>query len=216
MTEKNKGSELGFLLRKRLKEQSLSLRKFSELTDIDPATVSRIMNGKRKATPDHLQRFADCLAVPASDLFIAAGYPIKPHPSDFHTSIDHIQDFLESSDIHYEKFSEESVQQELAKYEQYAQTEEGKETILQRFEDKLQKVSSLGPFIHYLKMMYEQFRANKGTPVERALIGSALIYFILPVDCIPDYIFPIGYIDDAIAVQLVVHSLKNRNSQMIK
>jgi uncharacterized membrane protein YkvA (DUF1232 family) len=35
-------------------------------------------------------------------------------------------------------------------------------------------------------------------------MGSALLYFILPVDVIPDYIFPIGYLDDAIAVQLVL------------
>ncbi|MEH7609111.1 DUF1232 domain-containing protein [Priestia megaterium] len=33
------------------------------------------------------------------------------------------------------------------------------------------------------------------------------MYFILPTDIIPDYVFPIGYLDDAIAVQLVMNQL---------
>lgn len=41
-------------------------------------------------------------------------------------------------------------------------------------------------------------------------MGSALIYFILSVDVIPDYIFPIGYLDDAVAVQLVLNALMKR------
>jgi uncharacterized membrane protein YkvA (DUF1232 family) len=55
--------------------------------------------------------------------------------------------------------------------------------------------------------MYTKYLSKKGTTRELALIGSALIYFILPVDVIPDYIFPIGYIDDTIAVQIVTNLL---------
>nr|WP_275949849.1 DUF1232 domain-containing protein [Oceanobacillus jordanicus] len=38
-------------------------------------------------------------------------------------------------------------------------------------------------------------------------MGGALLYFVLTLDLIPDYLFPIGYIDDAIAVQLTVSML---------
>ena len=209
MSDKHKANNLSQLLKKLLKERSLSMRKFSELTEIDPATLSRIINGKRKATPEHLQRFADSFEVPISELFAAAGFPIQPEKSELQASIDNIQGYLESSDLHYKKFSLESLKQELAKYEQYSQTEEGKETIFHRFQEKIKKVNSIGPFIDHLKDMYENFRQNKGTPIEIALIGSALIYFILPVDCIPDYIFPIGYLDDAIVVKLIAQSLQN-------
>ncbi|MGE8206568.1 DUF1232 domain-containing protein [Heyndrickxia sp. NPDC080065] len=211
MSEESKNNNLGLMLKELLKNRSLSMRKLSQLTDIDTATISRIINGKRKANPEHLQKFAECLKVPMSDLFIAAGYPIEQNQemdqSDIHTSIDSIQNFLESSNLYDKTFSIVSVEQELAKYKQYTQTEEGKETILNKFEEKLQKVGSIGPFISNLKEMYEKFRLNKGTAVELALIGSALIYFILPVDVIPDYIFPVGYLDDAIAVKLVLNLL---------
>lgn len=41
-------TELGLLLEKSMKERSLSLRRLSELTNIDKATLSRIKTGKRR------------------------------------------------------------------------------------------------------------------------------------------------------------------------
>lgn len=207
MFEEKQIRHFGLMLKELLKERSLSIRKFSELTKVDTATISRIINGKRKATPDHLQRFADCLEIPTSELFVAAGYLMDQKQSNIQTSIESIQDFLNSSNFYTKKFSAESVEQELARYEQFSQTEEGKEIILQKFEDKLQKTDSIGPFINQLKDMYKKFLSKKTTTRELALIGSALIYFILPVDVIPDYLFPLGYIDDAMAVQIVTNLL---------
>ncbi|WP_343770096.1 YkvA family protein [Oceanobacillus oncorhynchi] len=40
-------------------------------------------------------------------------------------------------------------------------------------------------------------------------MGGVLLYFITPVDVVPDYIFPIGYMDDAIAVQIALKKLSN-------
>lgn len=214
MSEMRNSSKLGLLLKELLKEQSLSMRKLSELTEIDTATISRIINNKRKANPEHLQKFADCLNVPVADLFVAAGYSIDQRPenrhSDIHSSIDSIQNILESSDLYNNKFTIESVEQQLTNYQQYSQTEEGKDTILKSFGDKLMKVGSIGPFINHLKDLFERFRLKRGTPVELVIIGSALIYFITSVDVIPDYIFPIGYLDDAIAVNLVLNLLSTK------
>jgi uncharacterized membrane protein YkvA (DUF1232 family)/plasmid maintenance system antidote protein VapI len=213
MSEGTERSNLGLLLKKLLKEKSLSMRKLSSLTEIDTATISMIVNGKRKANPKHLQKFADCLGIPIADLFVAAGYSIETkqeEQSDIHVSINNIEHLLESSQLYDQKFSIANVEQQLANYEQYSQTEEGKETIEKGFTEKIQKVSSIGPFINDLKELYERFTKKKGTPVELALMGSALIYFILSVDVIPDYIFPIGYLDDAVAVQLVLNSLLKR------
>ena len=53
MAEEKLDEKLGLYLKKMLQEHSLSMRKFSELTDIDTATISRIINGKRKANPAH-------------------------------------------------------------------------------------------------------------------------------------------------------------------
>ena len=215
MHENTKDNRIGLLLKDLLKEKSLSMRKLSELTEIDTATISRIINGKRKATPDHLQKFSECLNVPLDVLFTAAGYLQEPkqkkvYSKDINASIEYIQNYLETSDQLNEKFSIENVESELAKYEQFSQTEEGKETILNGFEDKVKKLGGMGPFIGKLQQMYKNFCSMKATPTQLAVLGSALLYFILPVDVIPDYILPVGYLDDAIAVQLVlVDSRKN-------
>jgi uncharacterized membrane protein YkvA (DUF1232 family) len=211
MAEKRNSTTRGLLLRELLKERSLSMRKFSELTGIDKATISRIINDKRKATPQHLEKFADCLRVPLINLFEAAGYPIEQKQeksnSDIHTSVDAIQAFLKSSNVYDNQFSMADVEQKLENYGLYAQTEEGKNTILKGFDEKIQNVGSIGPFISKLKELYEKFTLGKGTLFELTLIGSTLLYFIIPVDVIPDYLFPIGYLDDAIAVQLTTNAL---------
>ncbi|MGG4267696.1 helix-turn-helix domain-containing protein [Peribacillus simplex] len=214
MSDQLKNGKLGLLLKELLKERSLSMRKLSEFTNIDTATISRIINGKRRANPEHLQKFADCLDIPIADLFVAAGYDIDQRQeqqySDIHSSIDSIQSILESSELYNKTFTIESVEEQLTKYQLYSCTEEGKETILNGFEKKLMKVGSIGPFISQLKEMFERFRLRNGTSAELAIIGSALIYFIISVDVIPDYIFPIGYLDDAIAVKLVLNSLSTK------
>ena len=205
-------NNLGSTLKELLKERSLSMRKLSALTDIDTATISRIINGKQKANLQHLQKFSECLEVPLAELFESSGLPIEQNKqekqqSDIHTSFEIIQGFLNSSNLYDSQFSIERVEQKLVNYGQFSQTEEGKDTIHKRFEEKLQKVEGIGPFINQLKELYDTFRHGKGNSHELILIGSVLLYFIIPVDVIPDYIFPIGYLDDAIAVKLILNSL---------
>jgi len=211
MAEKKENTTLGLLLKELLKERSLSMRKFSELTGIDTATISRIINNKRKATPQHLEKFADCLGVPFINLFEAAGYPIEQRQeesqSDIHTSVDAIQTFLKASNVYDNQFSVQDVEKKLDDYGLFAQTEEGRNTIHKSFNEKIQSVGSVGPFISKLKELYVKFTTDKGTLLELTIIGSVLLYFIIPVDVIPDYLFPIGYLDDAIAVQLTAKSL---------
>lgn len=211
MPKKGVNNELGLMLRRLLDERSLSMRKFAEMTKIDTATISRIINGKREANMQHLQEFSACLDVPLTEMLNAAGYDIGKRQedafSDIHTSVDVIKTYLQSSNLYDKDFTIDEVDQKLSDYGHYSQTEEGKETILNDFENKLQKVGSIGPFINHLKELYEKFLQRKGTSYELAIIGSVLLYFIIPVDAIPDYIFPIGYIDDAIAVQMTLNSL---------
>jgi uncharacterized membrane protein YkvA (DUF1232 family)/antitoxin component HigA of HigAB toxin-antitoxin module len=211
MTEEDTNNGIGLLLKALLKQRSLSMKKFSELTDIDTATISRIINGKRKATLNHLQKFADCLEVSITELFAAAGYPIETnkemHLDDIHSTINDIQEILKKSNIHNEAFTIDSVKQKLDSYTKYAQTNEGKGIILRNFEKKVQQVGCIGPFIDHLKDMFLKFSRMQGSPYELALIGGALLYFISPIDVIPDYLFPIGYLDDALVIKLVLDLL---------
>lgn len=211
-----KDQNLGLLLKALLKERSLSMRKLSALTGIDTATISRIANGRQQAKPNHLQKFAHHLGVPTNKLFKAAGFDVEVQQdeqhSDIHASVDTIQEVLVSSNLLDQHYTTERVQQELAKYEQYALTKEGQKMILEEFQTKVDQVRGAGPFIDQLRHMYERFCKNTVTTKERALLGSSLLYFILSTDIIPDYVFPFGYLDDAIAVQLVLNRLSQMNN----
>ncbi len=202
-----KSNEIGQLLKNMLKERSLSMRKFSQMTEIDTAIISKIINGKRKATPEHLERFAENLEVSISRLYEAAGYLVDPKQTELNESISEIQVILESTQLVDKEFRLEDVKRELDKYEQLSQTEEGAEIIRNKFEGKVEKVGSIGPFILYLKEIYEKFSLKRGTKLELALMGGALLYFIAAVDCIPDYVFPVGYIDDALVINWVMNGL---------
>ncbi|MFB8735547.1 YkvA family protein [Bacillus sp. SL00103] len=47
-------------------------------------------------------------------------------------------------------------------------------------------------FERHVQLIYDRTRYFSRINAD----GGALLYFIMPVDLIPDYIFPIGYIDD--------------------
>lgn len=211
MSDKKKEPELGPTLKSLLKGRSLSMRKLSLLTGIDTATISRIANGKQQAKPDHLQQFAVHLGVPTEQLFQAAGFDVgsrqSEQGSDIYASVESIKDVLLSSNLFDQQFTTELVFKELSKYEQYAMTEEGQRIIVGDFPTKVDSVNGAGPFIDELRQLYELYCREDTAPERRAIAGSALLYFILSADIIPDYVFPLGYLDDAIAVQIVTGRL---------
>ncbi|USG63298.1 DUF1232 domain-containing protein [Brevibacillus ruminantium] len=216
MTVDNQRVDLGHIIKSLLKKHSLSMRKLSTLTGIDTATISRIVNGKQQAKLDHLKLFATHLNVPLSKLLQAAGFEVESSSegggTELHASIDAIQEVLVSSNFFDRQFTTERVEKELTRYEKYALTEEGNRLIHAEFAAKVEQVSGAGPFIEQLRTMYELYTKAGTTDHVRALLGSALLYFILSTDIIPDYIFPIGYLDDAIAVQLVLNRLEQLQS----
>jgi curved DNA-binding protein CbpA len=50
-------------------------------------------------------------------------------------------------------------------------------------------------------------------PANLAMIGGGLLYFILPVDFIPDFIPLIGYMDDLAVLTTIMNSLKGEISE---
>ncbi|PIC80586.1 DNA-binding protein [Sporosarcina sp. P18a] len=211
MSESSLGLSVGQLLRDVLEDRSLSMRKLSELTDIDTSTISRIINEKRKATLDHLEKFAIILEIPLAKLLHAAGYPVD-HKHVIHSTYDEtIQQLVETSELLSADISIEKVEHQLASYEAYVQSTEGRERILHDFDNKLKLAGGVGPFVDQMKELFTRFKMQDVAKRDLAIIGSALLYFIIPVDVIPDYIFAVGYLDDAIAVQ-IASSVLTKNS----
>lgn len=200
-------SALGQILKSSMFEQSLSMRKLSELTGICTSSISRIANGKQSATINHLQEFSKHLNIPIEELLWAVGIGNKEKFNrDSYFILSMIHDILQFYNMDlYNVISD--IKKELNKYEQYARTEEGKKIILNEYIPKVAKVNGSGIIIEQLNLLYNLFCSKNTPPNEKAIIGSALLYFILSTDIIPDYVFPIGYLDDAIAVNLVIKRL---------
>lgn len=50
---------------------------------------------------------------------------------------------------------------------------------------------------------------------DRAIVAGALVYFIAPLDIIPDFLLPVGVVDDVVAAVIALNSILNRTDQGI-
>lgn len=202
MNEQMTALSIGTLLRTALKEQDYSMRQLGERTGIDTATISRIINHKRKANLDHLEKFSLTLNIPLATLLQAAGY----RGSSTHD--EHLHALFNSPELLNENLSIPQIENQLSEYRILAATIDGKNRILKEFEGKIEAVGSIGPLIDQMKDLFHRFKQRKGSSKELAVIGGALLYFIVPADLIPDYLFAIGYLDDAVAVKITSSIVK--------
>lgn len=205
--EKNiKGVEA--VIKAAMAERSLSLRRLSELCKISPSTVSRILSGKQPASIGHLQAFSRCLHIPLENLLKAAGLEIgisTDENSEIILSL--VNDVLKSYDIEFDRFIFE-IRKDLKKYEQYARTAAGKDAIERDFQATIDSLNSEGVIIERLHKLHQLYLSEEHPIPIQSISGSALLYLISMPDIIPDFAFPIGYLDDAIAVVLTVKRLK--------
>jgi len=91
--------------------------------------------------------------------------------------------------------------------------------FLEKFSDKfsiqktikfIEKFPNLN-FIDDLKLLFEmitdkEYKLDKKTYL---IIAGAIAYVVVPTDFIPDFIFGIGFIDDAFVIGAVFNQLKN-------
>ena len=71
------------------------------------------------------------------------------------------------------------------------------------FKNKVKKTLGKVPFVPKALSMYYSMK-DKNTPSwARMSIAFALLYFVFPIDLIPDVFGPIGYTDDAAVIAAV-------------
>jgi uncharacterized membrane protein YkvA (DUF1232 family)/lambda repressor-like predicted transcriptional regulator len=200
------GTHLADTVKTLLQERFMSMRKLAALTGIHVTTISKMLTGKQRLNPEYLQRIAHCLGVRPEVLFAAAGFEIggagATEAGNSDPSVKIIQEILDHLKDQTQRFTKRDIEQELGKYETYAMTEEGQEMIMEKFPDKRRQIVGAGPFVEELDEIYIRFSRDDISMEERCILGSVLLYFVLATDVIPDYVFPIGYLDDALAVQI--------------
>ncbi|MBY7144059.1 helix-turn-helix domain-containing protein [Virgibacillus sp. NKC19-3] len=209
----NNHDTLRELLGHLMEEKALSIRKLGKISGIDHATISKIMHGKRKINIAHLQKLSRSLDVELMTLMEAAGYTTefnKKKDVEIQDSIEMIQKILKTTNTYDGAFTLEQIEQEIAYYQNYSQSDEGRETILQEFQAKLDKTGALGPYIVKLRVMFSRFCTKQGTIRELTLMGAALLYFIITTDLLPDYLLPIGFLDDALIIQVISQHIESK------
>ncbi|TRZ40567.1 DUF1232 domain-containing protein [Niallia circulans] len=209
MTSKDMSeNKLGQLLKMTLENQNISMGRLSIETNIDKATISRIINGKRRATPQHLQAISDSLKIPVYELFTAAGYTEKSSQAethfDLHSKIDVIQNMI---NLYSDDFKVEKVEDQLIGYKNQFESQIDHKNLFSQFKKKVKNLGGEGPFIKQLEDLYNRLKYKKGTPAQLILIGSGLLYFVSTIDVIPDYLIPVGYLDDAIAINIILDKI---------
>lgn len=214
-------SKIGIILRLAMEENSYTVRHFAELTGIDKATISRILNGQRKPNLQHLRKFSSVLTTPLNDLVAAmedeeSSYSTTPvnstNESEFNKhSIKEIELLQKSVELYDPTVTIRKISSELDGYGEYATSVEGRTLLKDSFDAKVTNFGDMGPYIQRLKTWHRQFHMSKGGKKEIAIIGGALLYFILPFDLLHDYVFAVGYLDDCLAIQLAGNKLENKD-----
>ncbi|WP_130859330.1 helix-turn-helix domain-containing protein [Gracilibacillus phocaeensis] len=188
------------VIRQKLVEQNISMRQLAKQTNINVSTISRIINGKRQATLQHLQSIAAVLNLPLTDL-------VEKKPEEAFISLAHVRGIIYDMKLPVEDISEERLKDTITEYQQKSNTPQGKTKILQQFKEKLSSIQGQGPMVEQLESMYIAFKEGKRPRSELLLMGSALFYFITSIDILPDYLIPVGYLDDALVIQYVLQSM---------
>ena len=187
-----------------MKAKGLSIRRLAERAGLSHSTLSRLLReSDPKPPPELLRQLAGPLGLSYEELMVAAG-----HWKD--------DDLLELGEIEKSLagrpapsrlsfvLDQDRIWSELCKYEDYAATEEGRRYVLREFPPRLQEIGPVaGTFINRLRLMFRFYIDPANRLPCRSLVGAALMYFLSAADEVPDYLFPFGYIDDAIAIALL-------------
>lgn len=98
--------------------------------------------------------------------------------------------------------------------EEFLQDKDKSKLLLEEALDKAEKNKDrIRDFLEDLQTLYRMLRAwftglydFSGTVL--MMIIAAILYFVMPVDAIPDFIPGLGYVDDAAVIAYVINAIK--------
>ncbi len=177
--------------------QGLSLRALGRAAGVSHSSVSRLLAGRARPTAGLLRALAPVLGCPADELLAAAGLA-RPAGADDpwealrRLGVDPAPPALAAR-----------VAERLEHLRAYAATPAAAETVRGGLEPKLAALGAGGPVIDRLRALSHLYLEGTDAPTAaRLAAGSAVLYFLVAVDAIDDFLFPLGYLDDAIAIAL--------------
>ena len=198
-----------------LTENNLSLRKFSKIVDIPISTLSRIINSKQKPNITHIKKLSKFIP-----LFLNSFLNDDLSSKDINIDITNTQALQNNELYNILKFSQfadskklnQEINNQFNKCKEYAKTQDGINMIKSDFDRKIKEINGVGPLVDSLENLYSRYILENPSSTKALIIGAVLIYFIIPLDVIPDYLFGIGYIDDMLLLQFELSVLDKLKS----
>ena len=89
-------------------------------------------------------------------------------------------------------------------FDDSASTEEASRYVRVNFRDKLRQVAGLGKLADHLWALYHYMTDPSVHWSKKAVVVSALVYFIVPMDTVPDFVPVAGFLDDIGVISLTV------------
>lgn len=189
------------LITARMAERRLSLRALARRAGVSHSSVSRLLHGRVRATVGLLSALAPVLGLPAEDLLAAAGLTGGQG--------DDLLKALRSAGLEPAPELVGRVRAALDRLREYAAGDEARESVRESFERKLATLGARGPLVERLRALGRLYlEEDTARPEARLTAGAAVLYFLQAVDAIDDFIWPIGYLDDALAVTLTEAELR--------
>lgn len=117
------------------------------------------------------------------------------------------------SEIEEHEYMEDTLTELSSDYESNDKYNEGKEYIEENFWAKVEKFGKKLSFTKDVKALFNYF-LDKNIPwYRKTIVVGALVYFILPIDSIPDIAPLIGYMDDLGVITAVIKYLGSELTQ---
>lgn len=89
-------------------------------------------------------------------------------------------------------------------YDTEDKVEQGQVVVEERLWDKVSKEGSKIRFANEVKALYRYLKDKSVPWYRKSIVVGALIYFITPIDAIPDFIPFFGYLDDLGVIMAVI------------
>jgi uncharacterized membrane protein YkvA (DUF1232 family) len=127
--------------------------------------------------------------------------------------MDEINKNADISEIEEHDYMEDTLQDLGSDYESTEKYNEGKEYIEENFWEKVERVGRKLSFTKDIKALYNYFTDNSISWYRKSIVVGALIYFIMPIDSIPDIAPLIGYLDDLGVITATIKFLGSELNQ---
>jgi uncharacterized membrane protein YkvA (DUF1232 family) len=127
-----------------------------------------------------------------------------------------MDDFKQNADIseiEEHNYMEDTISDLSSDYDSHDKYDEGKEYVEENFWNKVEKVGKKLSFTKDVKALFNYF-SDKSIPwYRKSIVVGALVYFIMPIDSIPDLAPLVGYLDDLGVITAVIKYLGSELSQ---